>query len=266
MKYSMDELLPIVQNLTEKYTGKSSTSVTYEKAQQLMGAIIYCIRENDNHMQKSEYGIRAGKLGAAEAYHTGYQLVIENVHESKKIYEEMIENFDSYGLTCYYDTVVKGMPIFFVQYDARFFPQDHILTLDYPLIDMDYHLNGIDMIYPYIYTIHLEQNFLSAFPRKYVIEALKDYHRNYKELFINVSSIVIRSVLLKMMEGRISIREESIETLEDRLINLLSRFIVEELKKRKEDDNLCSEIEKYLIKDMHSFAVELKNMGDVKIL
>lgn len=264
MKYSMDELLPIVQKLTEKYTGKSSTSITYEKAQQLMGAIIYSIREND--MGSSEYGIRAGKLDAAEAYHNGCQLVIKKVLMAKTIYEEMIEHFDSYGLSCYYDTVVKGMPIFFVQYDARFYPQDHILTLDYPLIDMDYKLSGIDLIHPYINCVYLEQNFLASFPRKYVIEALKDYHRNYTDLFINVSSVVIRSVLIRMMDRRIVIREESVGTLEDKVNNLLSKFIWEELKKRIEDDSLCTEIENYLRKDIHSFVVELRNMEDSKIL
>ncbi len=264
MKYSMEELLPVVQKLTKKYTGKSSTSITYEKAQQLMGAIIYCIRENER--QSGDFEIKTGKLGAAEAYQTGYQLIIKKVLKAKEIYEEMIENFDSYGLLCYYDTVVKGMPVFFVQYDARFSPQDHILTLDYPLIEMYYQLEGIDLIYQYIDSVYLEQNFLLTFPRKYIIEALKDYHSNYKDLFINVSSVVIRSVLIKMVRGKLSIREEIIESLEDKLINLLNQFIWGEFKKRKEDDGLCTGIENYLKKDMHSFAVELKNRADNYLL
>ena len=45
MRYEMEELIPIVAELTERYTGYESTSVTYEKANQLMEAVIYCIQE-----------------------------------------------------------------------------------------------------------------------------------------------------------------------------------------------------------------------------
>ena len=45
MDYEMEELVPIVGKLAEKYTANESTSITYEKAEQLMGAILYCIHE-----------------------------------------------------------------------------------------------------------------------------------------------------------------------------------------------------------------------------
>lgn len=41
MRYGMEELVPIVGKLAEKYTAGESTSVTYEKAEQLMGAAEY---------------------------------------------------------------------------------------------------------------------------------------------------------------------------------------------------------------------------------
>ena len=40
MTYKMEELLPVVGKLAEKYTSFESTSVTYEKAEQLMGAAL----------------------------------------------------------------------------------------------------------------------------------------------------------------------------------------------------------------------------------
>ena len=53
MHYKTEELIPIVGKLAEKYTAKESTSITYEKAQQLMGAVIYCIREYEFTQQQS---------------------------------------------------------------------------------------------------------------------------------------------------------------------------------------------------------------------
>ena len=43
--YEMEELVPIVASLSEKYTSKESTSVSYETARQLMEAVMYCINE-----------------------------------------------------------------------------------------------------------------------------------------------------------------------------------------------------------------------------
>ena len=41
----MEELVPIVGKLAEKYTSFESTSISYEKAEQLMGAVLYSIHE-----------------------------------------------------------------------------------------------------------------------------------------------------------------------------------------------------------------------------
>ena len=46
--YDMNELLPVVAMLTKRYTGIESSSVSYEKANQLMGAVIYCIQEMES--------------------------------------------------------------------------------------------------------------------------------------------------------------------------------------------------------------------------
>ena len=40
MDYEMEELVPIVGKLAEKYTAHESTSITYEKAEQLMEAVL----------------------------------------------------------------------------------------------------------------------------------------------------------------------------------------------------------------------------------
>ena len=45
MDYKMEELIPVVSRLAEKYTAFEDSSVTYEKAEQLMEAVLYCIRE-----------------------------------------------------------------------------------------------------------------------------------------------------------------------------------------------------------------------------
>lgn len=41
MDYEIEELLPLVSELAQKYSGYESTSITYEKAQTLMAQ--FCI-------------------------------------------------------------------------------------------------------------------------------------------------------------------------------------------------------------------------------
>ena len=40
MDYTMEELIPVVAGLAGKFTSKESTSITYERANQLMEAVI----------------------------------------------------------------------------------------------------------------------------------------------------------------------------------------------------------------------------------
>ena len=45
MDIAMEELVPIVGKLAEQYTAYEHTSMPYEKAEQLMQAVLYCIHE-----------------------------------------------------------------------------------------------------------------------------------------------------------------------------------------------------------------------------
>ena len=83
MDYEMEELVPIVADLAERYNGNESSSITYEKAEQLMGAVMYCINEvyRNSLEGDSSTGIKAlqnQKSTARETYHLGYNMVMRN--------------------------------------------------------------------------------------------------------------------------------------------------------------------------------------------
>ncbi len=82
--YDMNELLPVVARLTKRYTGIESSSVSYEKANQLMGAVIYCIREIEN----GEAGALVSRQqNAMQAYQAGAELVRKKTEELLHFYE-----------------------------------------------------------------------------------------------------------------------------------------------------------------------------------
>lgn len=195
MEYDIEELLPVVAKLAEKYTSCDSSSVSYETARMLMEAVIYCIHENfdtkTNHIMDLD-----NKLNAADAYKKGYEIVLDKVLQAKKIYDRLIENFEDYGCRHYKDTIIKGMPEFFIWYDAKLKPQDHLLTLDYPTMVGNSDLCGVDLILEFLTRTEKERNFLELFDRRNVIKLLERVQIDYKSLYLdNICYLVLLTVV-----------------------------------------------------------------------
>lgn len=192
MDYKMEELLPIVSELAQKYTAYESTSITYEKAQMLMGAVLYSL---DEYSHSYANNLVDKNISLKEQYHIGTNLILEKVESIRKIFNAVSFRFDDFGLKCLYDTVQKGIPQFLKWYDAKFCPQDTILTLDYPLLIDCNSLTGADAVYKYIQAIQIEQSFLSLFDRYYVISVLANYNSEYRDMLENICGIVLMNTV-----------------------------------------------------------------------
>ena len=184
--YEVEELAEVVAMLAEEYTSKESSSITYEKAEQLMEAVLYCIHQ----LEQGKNTLQAEKLPAKRAYSLGYQIVVEKVKDALCFYNELMSEFSHYGNRCLYDTMVKGIPEFFKWYDPRFFPQNTILCLDYPIREDLTQYSGIDRIYAYLRCVKKEQEELEAMGEDYVIGKLRDYSEDYEELVENLMELI----------------------------------------------------------------------------
>lgn len=204
MDYQMEELLPIVSELAKKYTGYESTSITYEKAQSLMEAVLFCLSEYDNSPTNSLIHKNAT---VKERYNIGVKLLEEKVNEIREIFNEISLRFEDYGMKCLSDTVQKGIPHFLKWYDVKFCPQDTLITLDYPLLVDCGSLAGADAVYRYIRSIQTEQLFLGAFDRNYVKSVLEKYHSEYRDMAENICSIVLTNII-----GHMAIRKTANDT------------------------------------------------------
>lgn len=198
MDYTMEELLPIVAKLANKYTGGESTSITYERAEQLMEAVLYCIREgNTGHKDYLPVGKR---VSAQSAYTHGLELVRQKVKSALDLYHEILQDFHAYGNTCLYETFALGMPEFFKWYDIYFDPQNTILTLDYPILEDLASCSGVDKIYRYLSCIRLEQRFLRSFPENYVVAALRRYDERYESMIVNICEMLLLDIIRHISE------------------------------------------------------------------
>ena len=269
----MEELVPIVGKLAEKYTSHESTSITYEKAEQLMGAVLYCIHElwessgNAPSLNK--------KLSVQRAYEMGAAYVRDKTGKALDLYNRILPEFCHYENKCLYDTFVKGIPEFFKWYDVQFEPQNTILTLDYPLLKDISEYTGIDKIFEFIKAIGLEQKFLKLFPAGYVINILSKDNRNWQESMDNICEIVFIHVIGHIILGKsltvIELEEDdysymqkifkqaTLEDIKKQLTTALEIFI----KNYYENDR---ELLNYLSGAISGIVVRLKNAADNKVL
>lgn len=263
MDYKMEELLPIVSELAQKYTVHESTSVTYEKAQMLMGAVLYCLDEYSHSCANS---LVDKNVSVKEQYHIGTNLILEKVESIRKIFNAVSFRFDDFGLKCLYDMVQKGIPQFLKWYDVKFCPQDTILTLDYPLLIDCNSLTGADAVYKYIQAIQIEQSFLSLFDRYYVISVLANYNSEYQDMLENICGIVLMNTVghiavNKPFHDACFLHEEYLELSEifkEKSIadieNIVKKFI-EEMVRRFYKDN--ADILEYLCCETNNIATRI---------
>lgn len=195
MEYELAELLPIVESLSRKYTRNESTSISYETAQKLMEAVLYCIQE----VEHASADLPAAVLSAADAYALGYEAVLRKTKLTAERYNAMMERFSSYGNRAYEETIAQGFPAFFRWYDPLFAPQEHILTLDYPLLLPLEALCGIDRIAAYLECIEIEQRFLRCFSEEFIRSALFKHHPQWEGLFLNMPYHVLKKLLCLLL-------------------------------------------------------------------
>lgn len=195
-KYSMEELLPIAAKLAHKYTEGESTSLSWERAQMLMEAISYCIRECG---YRQEDALQETFPSAQTAWELGCRIVTEKVQRLRMVYNRLILSFDDYGMICLGDVIKKGIPEFLKWYDVRFCPQDTILLLDYPVLADMNSLTGVDAVLPYVECIAREQEFLAGFEKSYVLEVLQAWHTDYVELTENLCAVVLPNLIAHLL-------------------------------------------------------------------
>lgn len=263
--YRMEELLPVVAVLAEKYTSGESSSVTYETAQTLMEAVIYTVSQFGRENCSLPAADR--EVSAGEAYRGGYESILQKVAETKDLYDRLTVDFEDYGCRNYRDTILGGMPAFFLEYDARFQPQNHILTLDYPAMAQCRDLCGIDLIHAYLNNILIEREILTHFD----CGKIKELIRNVEDCFGisymgNICELVLLQVIGCMAAGRQTFCAglgaadlqavsayfggDSRERLEEKIQNILRRIA---------GKTGMSQIQSYFEAPGHEFAVRILN-------
>ena len=269
----MEELIPIVRKLAHKYTSFESTSITYEKAQELMEAVIYCIRE----VELIEYTpiIPAEVMTAQQAYEAGLHCIEKKVKNSLNLYNQILSRFKSYENICLRDTFIKAIPEFFKWYDIQLAPQNTILTLDYPVLKDISVYTGIDKIYEFLLCVSLEQKFLNLFSEDYIISLLVKNNPCYEDMRENICEIVLLYITGHILADKpfleldfterdyIHIREiffrSELKNINHQVKDTIKLF----LKKYYENEN---ELLEYFVNSVYDILLRIKAAADNEVL
>ncbi len=224
MNYSQEELLQlmtIVKKLAKKYTGNDSSSITYNTTQMLMEAVQYTISlsfMNDH----ADISIYKGTLDYEKLYTIGKETLQELFRDALDDYQRLLEDFDDFGISNYRHTIVDGLSAFFLHYDFHYRPQDHLLTLDYPIINDDIHQSGILRIKHYLRGIILENKILQLYPREDIIQRIaSSTPTEYPYFMDNICYPVLLNILSSLLI------EKPIDTLQmtDKDIDQLNLYL-----------------------------------------
>lgn len=229
VKYEIEDLIPLVGYLAQKYTSGESTSVTYEKAEQLMEAVLYCIREAE---RETEHAVLVPeRMKAEKMYHIGAEVVERKTKTALKLYHQILAEFHSYENQCLQDTMTKGIPEFFKWYDVQFAPQETILTLDYPVMKELSAYTGIDCIFQWLVCVQYEQGFLRLFPETAIISMLLHYDEEYRENIINLAEIVLFNFAGHLFAEKPLMEQRFSKTDYDKIKTVFQKESREDLKK-----------------------------------
>ncbi len=157
--YDMDDLVPIVAMLTEKYTGHDSSSVTYEKANSADGGSSVLHPE----VQNGGEGILVSQQQSAmQAYRTGYSGAQKDGGTACLLRTQEKAGFVRMGMyICGY--IAEGDSGFFEHMTKYLSAQNTILTLDYPILVDVSQYQGIDCVICMSEISHRKQLFLAKF-------------------------------------------------------------------------------------------------------
>lgn len=192
------QYLELLKLKVEKYNGFESSSIKAETAKMIMESNIYTI--NLYLRSRSKNNIDESII---DLYNKGRRLIDIKISVSKLLYKKVLNNLLKTNNETYNSTIIKGIKGFFKVYDPDYNAMDIKITADYPLYNnLIGKLEGIEFIENYLQSLYYENEFCKMFSNEKIENLLYMYSRGYKDLIINIFSIVLVQAIGCVLAGR----------------------------------------------------------------
>lgn len=226
-----NELMMILVDKYKKYTINDHSSITVEKAQQLMNSILYCI---NGYLKSLDKGLVSASehYNAIDLYEKGLETEKANLSNAKKLLMYVKSNTLNIDNYYYQDTILKGIDLFFRSYDILYAANETPGSIDYPLALPIYDLEGVEYILEYLNRLYVENNFCACFALDDIECLLKKFNDDYKDLPFNIFEVVVRNAIGLEILG-IDIMKLSINSYERAsLYEILKPLSIEQIQEK----------------------------------
>ncbi len=269
-----NDLMMILVDKYKKYTVNDHSSITIEKAQQLMNSILYCI---NGYLKSLDEGLVSASehYNALVLYERGLEHEKANLSNAKELLLKVKNNILNIDNVYYQDTLLSGIDLFFRNYDILYAAHETPGSIDYFLALPIYDLEGVEYILEYLNRLYIENNFCSCFATGDIEHLLKKFNDDYKDLPFNIFEVVVRNAIgleilgKDIMKLSISTYERaslyeilkplSIEQIQEKMILAINEI----LKFHQIEDNKQKE---YITKVVIELSYEIKQVLSIKRL
>ncbi len=190
------QLVDLLKVKTDKYNSCMSSSISVDKAKNIMESNIYTIGLYLKEFIPDDAVNILKNEGIINVYDKGRKLIDRKIMISKVLYKKVLNNFIQTKNETYNLTIIKGIKSFFKIYDSDYNAQDMKITADYPTyISLFGRKQGIEFIEKYLEYLYYENEFCKMFEIEDIKNLLFKYSEDYEDLIINIFQIVLMQVI-----------------------------------------------------------------------
>lgn len=191
------ELLRELGKMVERYNRGNSSSIRSEKAENILGSMLYCV--SVELRQAANPAAEMRRTPGGELFRRGQNRVKALVEESKRLYLDVLSTRTETDLMVYNDTLDKAVPAFFQTYDINYAADENGMLLgppDYPLLHQDNSRSGILFMRAYLEELLRENKFCSGYRKNYIRAVLllhgQKHHLDYREMVVNIPELLLK--------------------------------------------------------------------------
>ncbi|MDD3174289.1 MAG: DUF6179 domain-containing protein [Herbinix sp.] len=236
------EIIDLLGKEVERYTNGESSSIPVEKAQVLLQSITYSIGVYLKSIEMSEKIDMLKQEKISVLFYKGMDTVAAVKNRAKLLLDNLAKNRLMVNNIAYQDTIA-GLSEFFSAYNIEFESHEMPGSIDYPLLETNTTLLGVEYIFDYLRCFSIENEFLNHFSLQAIHDLLMGYHKEAEHMLINLFELVLTNAIGCDLLG-LKITELNIPTKDcSWLQSNLEVLNADEIKKKLEEafDNIRAE-------------------------
>lgn len=196
------KLLQFVKDFANRFVGGMSSSLPVEQVQSLAESALYQIGFYLKSLQDPEQALtllQAGELSLLQRQ--GCKLLNAEVEKGRNLLARIQRERIKIPHIAYQDTVMKGLPLFFSEYDVEYAAHETPGSIDYPLaIEIEYQ-TGIAYIMIYLRQLDLENQFCRHFSPVRIHRLFQAFSEQYEVLLFNQFEQLLQNTIACTLAG-----------------------------------------------------------------